>query len=212
MNRRIDELATALRAARVELEPDEEHLVAHIYRTLSKGASVDVSTLAAGIGTDESWVAERLDRWPGVFRDEGGRLVGFWGLALVEMDHRFVVDGRTLYTWCAWDPLFIAPLIDRTARVSSTCPVTGTEISLSVGPDGVRDLSPAEAVLSFLAPSDDWQEDVITRFCHYVLLFANREAGERWVSEHPGTFLIDVEDGFELGRRARLFGPKEVGA
>src|SRR3989442_9036358 len=41
------------------------------------------------------------------YTDKQGRIIGFGGLAVREMPHRFKVDGRTLYTWCAWDSLFI---------------------------------------------------------------------------------------------------------
>jgi hypothetical protein len=51
-------------------------------------------------------------------------------------------------------------------------------------------------------------DDVIERFCHFIHLFASREAAENWVREHPGTFVISIEDAFEVGRRTlgRLSG------
>ncbi|MDN4571692.1 hypothetical protein DBB29_00190 [Pandoraea cepalis] len=52
--------------------------------------------------------------------DDVGNVVGY-GLTLRETSHVFKVDGRRLYTWCAFDTLFFAILIDRTARVTSRC-------------------------------------------------------------------------------------------
>lgn len=193
-------LAAALNDANPALDDRERVLAREIYRLLALGEPASVDDIGMRTGADREWIEARLDRWSGVFRDERGRIVAFWGLALPEMDHRFEVDGKTLYTWCAWDPLFIAPLLETSARVTSTCPVTGSKITLTVGPDGVSDLDPPEAILSFLEPSSDWEDDVIEKFCHYILLFADRDAGERWTSEHPGTFLLSIEEGFELGR------------
>lgn len=34
-----------------------------------------------------------------------------------------------------------------------------------------------------------------------MLFFASPEAGATWVEEHPGTFLLSLDQGFELGRR-----------
>jgi alkylmercury lyase len=120
------------------------------------------------------------------------------------MPHRLEVAGRVLHAWCAFDPLFIAPLLGEPARVESTCPVTAQPVSLTVTPDGVGDVSPPEAVVSFLVPTKPWDEDVIKSFCHSVLYFAAEEAGRRWIAAHPGTFLLSVEQALEVGRRFNL--------
>lgn len=201
----IDVLAEALQCAQPVLDGDEKRLVREVYAALALGEPVSVIDLASRTGKNEGWISDRFDSWPGVFRDPEGRVIGFWGLSIVEMGHRFEVDGRTLYTWCAWDPMFIAPLLGANARVTSTCPVTGRTITLTVGPGGVSDLDPSCAVLSFLQPRADWKDDVIVSFCHFVLLLASREAGGEWAASHPGTFLLGVDEAFELGRRARMF-------
>lgn len=43
--------------------------------------------------------------------------------------------------------------------------------------------------------------NVITAFCHYVLLFGSPGAGRQWVDRHSGTFLLNPADAFEFGRR-----------
>lgn len=174
--------------------PDERSLALAVYRSLAGGRPVTIADLARTTGFTEFWIEGTLDGWPGVFRDDDGRIVAFWGLAIPEMAHRFDVDGRTLYTWCAFDPLFIAPLLGTTARVTSVCPVTGATITLTVGPDGIRDVEPASAVLSFLRPTKKWGDDVIETFCHYVLLFASPEAAEQWVTENPDTFVLPLDE------------------
>ena len=91
-----------------------------------------------------------------------------WGLALSETAHGYATDGRQLYTWCAWDTLFITPILDQVAEVRSSCPVTGRPVSLTVGPEGLRRVEPPETVVSFLSPQQPWADDVITTFCHGV--------------------------------------------
>ncbi|MBI3023518.1 MAG: hypothetical protein HYY68_07325, partial [Thaumarchaeota archaeon] len=145
---------------------------------------------------------------PGVYYDDTRAVIGFWGLALPEMPHRFQVDGRTLYTWCAWDSLFIPEILRKTARVESTDPVTNEKISLVVEPEGVKELEPTDTVVSFLAPNRAFDADIIQSFCHFVHFFGSRASGDRWSSEHKGTLLLSVDQAHELGRltNTRNFG------
>ena len=204
---RIDQLADAIVAAMPRLDAVARDVAIALYRALAEGHPVQPEEVAGRVGIDAANVAGMLAQWPGVFRDEAGAVVGFWGLAIPDMPHRFEVDGADLHTWCAWDPLFIAPLLGKTARVASRDPVTGATVSLSVTPTGVEVLSHPEAVISFLVPDEPWGHAVIQRFCHFVLLFESRTSGSAWVADHPGTLLLSVGEAFELGRltNARQF-------
>ena len=42
--------------------------------------------------------------------------------------------------------------------------------------------------------------NVIARFCHFVHFFPSQAAGEVWVDDHPGTFVLSLRDAFELAR------------
>ena len=184
-----------------DFQEDEGSVSVSLYRLLAEGRPVSESALATRAGVSEPRVKEILEEWIGVFRDDDGNIVGYWGLALPEMNHRFVVEGRTLYTWCAWDSLFIPHILGQTAQVESACPVTDTPIRLTVAPDGVEEVEPQGAVVSFLTPSPERiQDDVVTNLCHFIHFFASRAAGEEWVSGRPGTFLMDVEEAFILGQ------------
>lgn len=196
----LGDLAAAIGAS-PRLDRTEQDLAVSLYRALAQGRPVSVASLAQRSGLGESPVAATLAAWPGVYLDDVGSVVGFWGLALSETAHGYATGGRQLYTWCAWDTLFITPILDQVAEVSSSCPVTGRPVALTVGPEGVRRVEPPETAVSFLSPQQPWADDVITTFCHYVLFFASPEAGRRWVDGHPGTFLLNPADAFELGRR-----------
>src|SRR3954453_11053479 len=102
----VEELARAIGAARPSLEPEEERLALAVYRLLAEGEPVSVTALANHLDRSAVVVERSLDGWPAVFRDDEQRVVGFHGLALGETAHRFRVDGRDLYAWCAWDTLF----------------------------------------------------------------------------------------------------------
>ena len=144
---------------------------------------------------------DRLTAWPGAFRDDNAHLIGFWGLTITDIPpHRYRVDHVTLSTWCAWDTLFLTPILARTARVESLDAETSEPVALTVTPDGVTDPSHPELLLSFLDPTGRVDANVIESFCHDVHWFTTRNNGERWCAQHPGTFLLELDDAVTLGR------------
>lgn len=205
----VQRLAERLIVAVPKFGQDEQRVGLALIRSLAAGAPVSDLEVADAAGAAEPGVRDALDRWPGVFRDEDGRVVGFMGLSVVEFgEHRIEIDGRRLTAWCAWDTLFLPGLLGRPARVSSRCPVTGEAISLTVSADGPDEVSPAGTVLSFLAPERPFDADVVRSFCHFVHFFASEQAAQEWTAGHPGTFTVSVDDSFGLGQRtnAAAFG------
>ncbi len=201
----IQVLADAIAGAVVDLNEQERRIAVALYELLAQGDPVTPAALAARSSAPEAVVTGTLEAWPGVFRDDEARVVGFWGLAIPEMAHRFHADGgKPIYAWCALDPFLIVPVIDRPARVESTDPITGEPITMTVTPEGVEDVSPASAVVSFLTPEETkpFDQDVIQNFCNYVLNFASHESAERWASERDGIVLLPVHDAFQVGLRA----------
>lgn len=178
----------------------EQRIGVALQRRLAKGAPVEVGSLAGDVGLPEQQVADALDQMPGVFRDDDGLMVGYFGLTIVEMgDHRVQVDGRTVWAWCAWDTLLIPRMLDRTVEVSSRSPGDRAPISLTATPDGPRNVSPPEAVVSFVPITSDFVKNTIQSFCHYVHFFPSAEAAEAWLAEHPGAFTLPIEDAYRLG-------------
>jgi len=203
----LRELAAQVMGRMPRPDRDGVPLALMTYRRLAEGAPVRVDALASAVGLSESRAREVLDTCE-VMIDEAGAIVGFGGLALEETAHRFEVDGVRLYTWCAWDALFLPPLLGKSASVSSPCPVTGQVVNLIVNPGGIASTEPRAAVMSFPVPTYSG-EDVVSGFCQYVLLFASARAGELWTAKHSRTFLLSIEDAFELGGlvNAARYGP-----
>ncbi len=196
---------------------DEQRAAIILYRELAKGQAVDAAQLAQALGVSAAEASALLARdsiKAFVYPDEQGRVLGFRGLSAAPMHHRLEVDGRTLWTWCAWDSLFISEILGRPVRVASPDPESGEGVRLLVWPDRIESAEPEDAVVSFLLPDahdfDTSATTLMTKFCHFVFFFASRSSGERWMAKHPGTFLYSLEEAFALAKQlnARTFGPE----
>jgi alkylmercury lyase len=197
--------------------PDEQRTAVELYRQLAKGKAVDAAQLGDALGVSAAEARALLQREAikaFVHPDAEGRVLGFGGLAAAPMHHRFEVSGRTLWTWCAWDSLFIPEILGRQARVNSPDPESREVVRLTVSPERVDSVVPAKAVVSFIQPEAEMFQSsaakVMAQFCHYVFFFSSRQSGERWVAKHPRTFLYSLDDAFTLAKRfnARNFGPE----
>ncbi len=197
----ITELSQMLANAMWPLAGQEQDLALTAYRQLATGAPVSARTLATALSRDEREIAEALDRWTGVFRDDDGAIISFWGLALPQMANRIRIDDRTLHAWCAWDTLFIPELIGQRVQVESQSPVSGEPVHLTVAPSRVEEVVPEETVVSMLAPDADFDDTVVLRFCHFVHFFTSAQDARPWLAAHPKTFLLSVSEAFELGQQ-----------
>ena len=205
----IEQLADQLMAAVLRLDPREQSVALALVRMLSHGEPVSEHDVAGELGVPHGTIRETVRSWPGVFRDERDWIIGFMGLSVREFgDHRIELDGRLLTAWCAWDTLFLPALLEQTARVTSRCPTTGEQISMTVGADGPVDVRPDGAVLSFLAPERPFDAELMESFCHFVHFFASERTAHAWTAHHPGTLILSIDDGYHLGRQTNetMFG------
>ncbi|MGH2698938.1 MAG: organomercurial lyase [Actinomycetota bacterium] len=123
-------------------------------------------------------------------------------MSLAPTAHRFTVEDTVLYTWCAWDGLFLPELLGADALIESRCPQTGDEIQVSIGAKGIRRTSPDPVWVSMVTCSIGTR-DVVDAFCRHVnfLTEAGRASGD-------GSMILSIGAAFELGRRvnATVFG------
>lgn len=201
----VQALSEAIAAASDGLDDQARRIAKAILNLLANGDPVTPAEIGARAHEPEALVLATLKGWPDgtVFWNDEGRVVGSWGLAIPEMPHNFQAEGgKPIHAWCALDPFLIVPVIGRPARVESKDPVTAEPVIMTVTPEGIKDLSPASAVVSFITPDKPFDSDVIASFCEYVLNFASQESAQQWASERTGIVLLPAGEAFEVGRRA----------
>ncbi len=190
--------------------PDEgeRRFARALYDRLANGRPVSRQALAEALELPAEAVRDALDQLPPglVEFDADGNVTEFVGLGLETSPHEFVVRGNTLHTWCAWDSLFIPAILGETVEVVSTAPITGDTIRITVGPDGIEGVDPADAVMTFATPAfevmhgSESVEDVQFAFCDWVYFFPSPAAADEWLKDNRGPSIVPVAKAYELAR------------
>lgn len=206
-----DELDARLAAALPPISDEGKRLARRVACLLAEGEPLDAGRIAGALGRPEPEIEAEIAELPWVVRDDRARVVGFWGLALIETPHRLRVAGRDLFAFCAMDALYLPFLLGEEIDIESTCPTTGQPIRLTVSPAGLSDLAPAGAAVSLRVPAEGFTGEstqVIANACHFIHFFASEQAAQEWASQHEGVFVVSIQDAFELA--ARSLAPRLV--
>jgi alkylmercury lyase len=176
---------------------DKSHLLRVALRLLAGGEPINAAELAAAAGVSDADL-EHATAGGDIEYDDQGRIVG-WGLTRNPTPHKFRIDGKQLYTWCAPDTLIFPTVIRHTAVIESTCPTTGTIIRLTVDPDaGVTELEPSTAVVSIVDPNRVDTTAVRATMCNPQRFFATATAAADWQSRYPGMMVLPVAEAYTL--------------
>ena len=182
------------------LRGDHDAFCRELVRLLACGHPVTREHLATVLQMTAEQVAEVLAGLADLEVDPSGNVVG-WGLTFIPTPHRFQVHGHTFYTWCALDELTYPALLRLTARVEPCCPVSGTEVSLSVTPTGVHDLTLPSSVVSLVILEQGSACNVDRgSFCNQSHFFRSRRDALVWQGAHPDARILCVEDAYRLGK------------
>ncbi len=139
--------------------------------------------------------------------DAQGHIIG-WGITLVPTQHQFVLSGRTLFTWCAFDTVLFPPLLQVEAHVQSACLASGQPITFVATPEGIANLLPTTSVLSLILPAARC-DCVRGTFCQQSLFFQSEKAALPWLASHPEAVLLSVEEAASLGHITASMWPQE---
>lgn len=187
------------------LRCDHEALCLQLMRLLACGQPVSRKRLAAVLQMSQEDVNEALTHLADAEFDEAGNIIG-WGLSLVPTSHRFHLNDRLLYTWCALDALIYPALLKQRVQVESSCPVTGASVTLSITPNGIENLTPASAVVSLVIPASRAAcECDRAAFCNRGHFFCSRGAASVWQVTHQDALILTVQDAYQLGQLIAIY-------
>ncbi len=207
----IPEIAVQLNQAGIppEFGPDHSRLLIRAWRTLAKGrpiSTAQVDQMVSGLAISARDTRQFLKGL--IERDSADNIVGIFGLSLNhKWRHRFRLNGRSLRTWCAWDALFLPPILKETVTIESDSPGTCHTVQLKVSPRQVEDCRPAGAVVTIVnldasAHDADSIDAIWSNFCHQVYFFPSRTEADQWATGRDNINVLTVDEAFELGKQA----------
>lgn len=170
-------------------------LIRPLVKLVAKGEPVPLDTLATTAALPLEQVERLLRSQPGTDWDNNGMLLGF-GLTQRPTSHQFVVEGRTLFIFCAADGLIIPPILGLSSSVTSHCPETGQKIRIEVSPDAVTTVEPATAVVSQVRLCSDIS-DIRAMVCDHGVFYSSIEAAATWRQQHPDGEVSPIREFFD---------------
>lgn len=210
----VEELAEAFRGLDIppKFQPHESRLLIALWRRLAEGIAIgdqEIEEIAGGLGIAPG-VAHNFLEWMSE-RDEEGNIRGVLGLTLNEMfPTKLTHNGEELRTFCAWDSLFLPIMLGGISEVEAPSAMTGEPVRVTVTPEGVTNVSPSGAYISFVVPEVEQRggietvEDVWMVFCHHLLYFASKEEATDWAEQRDGqpVALLAASEAFRLAKIA----------
>lgn len=184
--------------------PELQCMSVAVYRMLSEGTTPNFNEIGRALNMDREQVTGLFSNIPKSAYEFGDdeKLVGFIGLSVTPAPHTFIVGERTLYTWCAFDALFLPEIIGKTAFLKTTCPSTEKPIELLIDANGVQKADPRSCVLSIVSPDiKACCDDLRGAFCNQVNLFINESAFHSWPEKRADSFCVDLTKASQFARQ-----------
>jgi len=134
--------------------------------------------------------------------DGDGRLVGS-ALTLIPTPHRFRVNQKDLYTWCAHDTILLPGLLDMTAEIESPDPLSGDRVKVVISPRGPEEYDPKTAVLTIFQSTEP-ATGPMSAVCTNSHYFVSPSSAEEWIGDRKGLQIATVEDAFAQVKQTLL--------
>ncbi|MGP3689893.1 organomercurial lyase [Streptomyces sp. IBSNAI002] len=136
--------------------------------------------------------------------DGSGDIVGAGVSLNAERPYAMELRGRRVHGWCVMDVLMFPVVFkEPESRVTGRCAATGAPVSLTVTPQGIRDLTPATAAVT-LAPATG--ADIREVFCDRVNFYATTALAEAAAVRDPALAACTTQEAWAVGKRlAELF-------
>ena len=197
----IDELKELFIQAFPKLDITGQQQAAQLYQLLAQGQPVNIEIFASHINLSTNETKRLLDNWTGVSFNNKHQIDAFWGLSTSKTTHSFNTGQHILYTWCAWDLLFMPVILKQTITATTQCPLSKQKITLTISEHGIEEVNPADTMITFIKPTlEQLKANVTSSFCQYIFFVESEQTGRKWQQQHNDGFLLELDQGFNLGK------------
>lgn len=211
----LSDLAGLIRS--FDIGADASRLMVRLSRLVAEGRPVPhehVTGIVDELGIDQEKAPRILAAY--AERDERGDIIGAApGITLRPTTHRFITDAGQVWACCIIDTLTVPVVLGREARVASESPVSKEIVGFTVTPDGVSDVQPADAVVTFpgLVPgaADARRfvldvaevtaiEQIWETYCVYAHAFAAQHEAQAWLGDRDDVVFASPGETFGVVR------------
>lgn len=168
-----------------------------VWRVLAEGSPASARQIADLSGRPVADVETVIDDSRQAEVDRDGRVLGI-GLTLLPTPHRLQLADRdhALYVWCVPDAFAVASVLGKQLRLTTRCHSTGRHLALDLAPGRIRAIDPPEAVVSFVTSPN--LSDLRGTICRHQNLFADAQAAQPWLDDHPDGAVVPVAEAFDV--------------
>jgi len=180
---------------------------------LSKGEPVSPNRLAEAWGIPLEQVQaifEQASSLGTLQLDDAGNMVGS-AISLLPSSHKFQVNGKTLYAWCAYDAIYAPGVIGSDAVIDSVDPITNEPIRIKVSPDGVMKSKPEGVVATVVGMEADARGGAESPRCNQMHFFVSEENARKWSVDYPNVSIMTVDQMFEVAREFQIEPARQMG-
>lgn len=128
------------------------------FQAIAEGRMLPLSEASAQLGRSAGEIRgeiEALAQRGRVTLDETGTAIAAAaGLSLLPSRHVLILNGRRLFTWCAFDAVGIPAGLGAEARVVSRCMGCGAPVGVTISGGRLVEASPASLTVALVPPDD----------------------------------------------------------
>ncbi len=161
-----------------QLNKDCRDLSQLLYFELVKGKAVTLQHLKSISGYSEARLITLLSQLNYLHYNDDRAIVAYRGITLMPTQYRIEIDFFTektvVFTWCAFDSLFLADLLKQNLTIFAECPTCHQAIKLALANNKTFDSTKYPLYMSFILPSrDSYNQDLVNSFCDNIHFFCN---------------------------------------
>jgi len=184
----------------------EKRLRKALYLLLANAKPVSINELAAYLNIDIPQLKQELANQSYVEYDAQENIIAFRGLTLKTTQHQVDIAQANFFTWCAFDALFVADLVNKQTQIKTLCPCCNTDLSLMINPSSVQQQNQSIVMSFVIANPQQYQQELQQSFCCKVHFFCDLECGNQWTSDKPNLQLFYLDDALKIAKsRNQLF-------
>ncbi|WP_445955076.1 organomercurial lyase [Yeosuana sp.] len=189
-------LETQLKSMLSDIGIEDIGFIINIQKELIKGNPIPIVKYYALVGLHIEKANDVLEILGE--SNENNQITAFSGLSLTPTHHKFIVQNKTLYTWCALDAILFTEWLDVSSQIISLDPIDNSIIELNIECDHLVSSNPYPIFISWIEKMDSC--NIRGSFCNHVSFFASEQTAKQWLSKNPSGKILTLEDLFESNK------------